>query len=267
MTEAALKELLEGGGQALLLALALLARLLPLVWVTPVFGARLIPRSGRVVVALALAMLCYPLAVARVPPAGISWLLLLGEVAVGLALGFVASLVFYAAQAAGSAVDLARGASNSEVLLPQSGGRTSPMGSLYFQLSIVLFFALGGHRLLVGVIVSSYAVLPLGATPPSAEILPLVLYVARLTAEVMLLAVAWAAPVLAAALLADIALGWINRFVPQLNVFFLAMPLKALLGIAVVALGAALLAAALPESLARGVLAVERSLELMTGTP
>ncbi|MBW2735626.1 MAG: flagellar biosynthetic protein FliR [Deltaproteobacteria bacterium] len=273
MSEAGLRELLEllvgegGGAEALLLVVGLLARLLPLVWVTPIFGAKLIPRSARVVVGLALAALCYPVAAAQAPPEGVSALLLLGEVAVGLALGFVASLVFHGAQAAGVAVDAARGASNSEVFLPQSGGRSSPMGSLYFQLAIVLFFALGGHRLFLSVVVGSYIMLPMGALPPAEGLLPFTLFVARLTADVWVLAVAWAAPVLAATLLADISLGWINRFVPQLNVFFLAMPLKALLGIAVVVLGASLLAAALPESLAQGVAAVERSLELMSSRP
>ena len=85
----------------------------------------------------------------------------------------------------------------------------------------------------------------------------------RLTADLLLLGVSLAAPVLAAGLLADLSLGAINRFVPQAPVFFVGMPLKAAGGLLIAAVSVGLLVSALPGALEAAIRAAERAVQLL----
>ena len=254
--------------QPLLVAAALLARLGPLIWLAPFIGGRLVPPLVKTTLALLLAGVLYPQVAGQLDA-----LIASGPVAVaaavakesviGLALGFIVGLVFWAAQAAGWLVDAARGANLAEAMVPQQGERSSPLGSLYFQLAVVLFIALGGHRLFIAAMARSYEALPLHRFPDASGWLGLARLCIRLSGDLVLVALSLAAPVVAAVLVTDLALGWVNRFAPQINVFFLAMPLKALLGIAVVVLGLSLLLGGLPPLMDRALYHVDQALQLL----
>lgn len=253
---------------ALLVFAAALARLGPLVFLAPFPGGRLVPATVKTSLALLLALLVYPQLAPQATKLAAGGLplvaaILVKEALVGAALGFIVSLVFHAAAAAGWLIDSARGAQNGEVFLATTGGRTTALGGLLFTFTLVLFVSLGGHRLLVGVIARSYMLLPLAHFPSTTTLGAFAALCIKLTAELILLAVTLAAPVLASMLLADLALGWVNRFAPQLNVFFVAMPLKALLGIAVLALALGAVATVLPASLELALAHVEQALRLL----
>jgi type III secretion protein SpaR/YscT/HrcT len=247
---------------------AVLARVAPTVFIAPFLGGRLVPALVKVGLSLGLAVALAPGLAAQAaglkgaPPLLVA-ALLAKEVMVGAALGFVVALVFWAAEAAGRLADTARGASLAEVLVPQLGTRSSPIGDLYFQLALVLFIALGGHRLFLAALGASYSALPLASFPRAEGLAAFAALAARLSAELLLLAVALAAPVLAALFLADLTLGIMNRFVPQLQVFFVAMPAKALLGIVILVLAIGLVAGALPPALDASVRSVARAIELL----
>jgi flagellar biosynthesis protein FliR len=254
----------------LLAAGAVLARVAPVIWLAPFLGGRLVPTLVKTTLALALTVAIAPQLlpqVERLHQAAplVQAAVLLKEAAVGAALGFVVGLAFLAAEAAGRLADTARGANLAEVIEPQLGGRTSPLGDLHFQLALVLFLALGGHRLFLLGLGASYEALPLASFPAAAGLKGLALLAARLTADVLLLALTLAAPVVAALLLTDVTLGIVNRFVPSANVFFLAMPLKALIGIGVLVLSVGLLAGVLPRVLEGAVVQVSRLLGVLRG--
>lgn len=268
---AAISRLLGGEARFLVLgAGAALARVVPAVWLAPLLGGRLAPATVKMGVSVALALAAAPwLATpARALAAAAPLLLLavlLKEAMVGAAAGFVMGLVFQAAEATGRLMDIARGAGLAEVLVPQLGERSSPLGDLSFQLALVLFLALGGHRLYLAALAASYQVLPLAHFPPATGLSGLAALCLRLTADLLLLAVSLAAPVLVAGLLADLVLGAINRFLPQAPVFFVGMPLKAAAGLALLAAAAGLLVAALPAALEAGVRAAEQALQVLGG--
>jgi flagellar biosynthesis protein FliR len=255
-------------GRLLLAGGAALARVTPAVWLAPFLGGKLVPATVKMGVSLALALTVAPsLAPSVRALEGSGPLLLLGlllkELAVGAAAGFVVGLVFQAAEAGGRLMDTARGANLAEALVPQLGERSSPLGDLSFQLTLVLFLALGGHRLFLMALGTSYQLLPLGAVPHASGLAGLAGLCLRLTADLLALAVSLAAPALAAGLIADLVLGAINRFVPQAQVFFLGMPLKAAAGLLLLAGSAGLLVAALPGALEAAVAAAQRALELL----
>ena len=237
---------------ALLALAAVMGRVGAVVWITPFLGGRLVPNSVKTALALVLAVVLLP-QVATTLPAGIGPVvavaIIVKEVFVGLVLGFVVATVFWAAEAAGRMADTARGASLAEVLVPQTGGRSSPLGDLFFQLALVLFIVLGGHRIFIGALGASYLSLPVGHFPDASGLAGFALLCARLTADIFLIGLTLAAPVIATLFLTDLTLGLINRFTPQMNVFFLAMPAKAAIGIGMLVLAVGLLLAALPPLL------------------
>lgn len=264
-----LSTLLGTRAAALALAVAaLLARLAPAIWIAPFLGGRLVPAIVKPALGLALALVLYP---AVLPDAhrlahggaAIIFAVLVKELFVGLALGFVASILFWAAQSAGWLADASRGASFAETLVPQVGERSSPLGNLQLQLAVVLFLSLGGHRLFVAALGASYAALPLGAFPDVAGLRGFALLCGRLSADLVLVALGMVAPVVAALWIADVALGWINRFAAQVNVFFLAMPFKAMLGLGVLALALSVVLASLPPLMDSALGRVQQALDLL----
>jgi type III secretion protein SpaR/YscT/HrcT len=228
-----------GPGASLNLVGLAAARTVPIAYLLPVFGGPHINPMFRVAFGLALALMALPVlgsgaAVADMGPVMLT-VLLAREVLVGLTLGFVASLTFRAAEMAGRLADTLRGANMSEVIAPTSGERTSPVGDLFLLLAVVVFFEIGGLGHLLRALARSYEAVPLGlSSAPAAGGLVTLVIVA--SARALEAAVGLAAPILVAALVADVALGLIARAAPQVPVYFVGLPAKALGGVGVLLL-------------------------------
>lgn len=162
------------------------------------------------------------------------------EMLIGMLIGFVAAIPFWALDSAGFLIDTIRGSSLSSVINPSLGEAASIFGMLFTQLFMTLFFFNGGFMQLLDTLYLSYAQLPPGrALQFDAGWLQLLLSQWELLCR---LAVNFALPAIAIMLLVDMSLGLINRSAQQLNVFFLAMPLKsvAVLFVLIVSLWASL---------------------------
>jgi type III secretory pathway component EscT len=245
------------------------ARALPIVWLVPAFGGHDLPLAARLGLSLLLATLGLPqLLLAADAPAlaqlgAPGWLLVVTrEVLIGAAVGWVVSLAFRAAEAAGGLVDRVRGAGDgagagdndnlAEALAPpsMSGVRSSPLGTLYFLAAAVIFLELGGLGRLAVALARSYEAIPIGAGARGASALTAgmrsaVELVISASAKLIESAVGLAAPVIVALWLADLVLGAVARLTPALPIHFAALPLRALLGVGVVLLGLGAIEAAL----------------------
>lgn len=215
------------------------ARLVPVAWMVPAFGGPTLPPHVRFGLGLALAALALPRLLLDLPTAPtLFWVLLVArEVAVGVTLGFVTSTVFRAAEAAGRLTDTLRGATFAEVISPFSETRTSPIGQLNVMLAVVVFLEIGGIGHVAAAVVRSYDALPFatGLLPTRPEALATL--VIATSAKMIEASVALAAPALVALLLVDMVLGAIGRLAPQLPLYFVGMPAKALAGVGVVLIG------------------------------
>jgi type III secretory pathway component EscT len=256
-------------GLALVLALGA-ARTIPIVWHVPAFGGRALPIPVRLGIALLLASFSLPHLMSGAAgaliraPAPAAWLLIAArEALVGATVGLVVSFFFRAAEAAGVLVDVLRGSNFAEVLVPDGGTRSSPIGALYLLLATVIFLELGGVPRLAVALQRSYEALPLGAGPMSGAGVQAQLQLAVVaSAKLVESAVGLAAPVIVALLLADVALGVVGRVTSALPVYFAAMPLKALLGVGVVLLGLGALDGALVAGWPAWLALAERGLGL-----
>ena len=214
------------------------ARIASFLAVAPFFGGASVPGRVRAATAAAFVVVAFPALEAGSPGAGVSpgvvefVALLAKETFVGFTLGFVASLVFEAVQVAGRIVDVQRGSAMAEVFSPELQARVSELGQFKLQLAVVLFLLFGLHRLFIGALLRSFDLIPVGSFPRLAEgWAPAAADMTRLTGEVFSVGVQLAAPALVALLATDLLFGVVNRVAPQVNVFFLSMPVKMLVGL------------------------------------
>src|SRR6185295_18222244 len=175
-------------------------------------------------------------------------LLLARELVVGLCLGLVASAAFRAAEVAGRLGDTLRGANVAEILVPTAEERASPLGVLYLLLATIVFLQIGGVPRLVEALLTSYQTLPIGGGLGEPATRRAALVVTAASAKLIASGLALAAPVVVALWLADLALGLIARAAPSVPVYFLGLPLKGLLAVAIVLMGLGLLQNALAGS-------------------
>ena len=216
------------------------ARTVPMVWSIPALGGPSLPAQIRVAMGIGLAILCVPVLAGSLPTGtAVLWgLLLAREVMVGLVMGFVIACLFRAAEAAGQLMDVLRGADLSEAIAPTAGRRSSPLGVLLLLLATVVFFEIGGLGHVASALVRSYEAIPLGG-PIRFAGGTFAMASAAIAASAKLIesAVGLCAPTIVALLLVDAALAIIGRAIPGLPLFFVGMPLKALLGVGAVLLG------------------------------
>ena len=162
----------------------------------------------------------------NLPLAGRLGLIFLKETLLGLGLGLLAGIPFWALESAGIFMDNQRGASQAEGTEILTGKSVSPMGGILFQCLVYLFYTSGAFLTFLGLVYASYELWPVTRMLPVPQGATLPLFFAGKVAWLMTFMMLIAAPIAVACLLVDISLGLINRFAPQLNAYVLAMPIK-----------------------------------------
>jgi len=193
-------------------------------------GGSAVPAQIKVGLTIALTALLYPLqpnsSATLATSNGVG--LIGGELAVGLMLGLSITVIFEAAQMAGQIAGLQMGFSLVNIIDPQTQVETPVLATLHQLLVLLIFLQLNVHVWLLRGMASSFSYLPPGGFHVTES---LVATLAQACAAIWLAAVEIAAPILLATILADIALGFIGKASPQLQVLFLGMSAKTLLGL------------------------------------
>lgn len=254
--------------RAILLWALIAARMLPIVQLAPYLGGKAAPQAVKLALTLALTALVYPViwssGAAEALPSGAFEIagLLFKELFLGVTFGFVASLVFDAVIVAGQLIDNARGQTQAMSFAPQTPERVSVTGNYLYQLAIAMFLLIGGHRIFLAALVHSFAAIPPQTIPALGDHLGAIsLGILRLAADSIALGVLLAFPVVAAILLTDLCLALINRAAPQINVYFLGMPIKSMVGVFVVLLTLQLFAGRIVDEGVTGVAFLEQFLD------
>jgi type III secretory pathway component EscT len=215
-------------------------RLAPVAMTSPFLGGPLVPAPVRVALAASLGVaggLLLPAHAVRSPAELAA--AAASELAVGVALAFLASVPVDAARAAGRLTDTLRGATLTELHVAPIRQRESAAGDLLAQWVVVLAAWSGAERLLVRGLLEGFAALPPGAALDLAAAREWALAGA---AALVSSAVAIAAPAAAGVLAADLTVALAARLSPALGMAPLAAPARAAVGL--VALAAAASAAA-----------------------
>jgi flagellar biosynthetic protein FliR len=198
----------------------------------PLFSQRGIPAPVKVLLGAACALALWPLAGASRPPEAnhlLGFLIcVVGETFLGILLGFAAALPFAGLRMAGSLVGMQMGFGIVNVWSPQQEGQVSLIGTFYGLLALILFLVLDGHHLLLRALGLSLKVVPLGAAMLPAS---LPAQIVGLAGSIFVTALAIGGPLVAVLFLADAAMGFVARTVPQMNIFIVGFPVKIGLGL------------------------------------
>lgn len=212
------------GQSAVAAFLLALARTAGFILVAPPFNTRSVPVQARVALAIALSLPVSGFLQPVAPALDSSELLvqIIVQAATGLALGFLVLAAVSTVQAAGDLIDTVGGFNISMGLDPLMMVHASVMGRLHQITAAALLFVTDGHLMIVHGLTRSIVLMPGGLTSWGE--------VARsagtAVGSLVLGALQIAAPVVAAMLVADVALGLLTRAAPALNAFALSFPLK-----------------------------------------
>lgn len=184
------------------------------------------------------------------------------EMFVGILIGLVMGVPFWAAETAGDILDLQRGTSMATLIDPSSD-QSGVLGAFLVMALLALFYASGGLVLLVGVIYDSYQIWPVGRflplLSPEAGLLLLGLLDKVFTMGLMLVA-----PLVLALFLSDVALALLARAAPQMQVFDLSLSVKSLVLVLLIVLYSSFMFDYMGKDLAT-LLEGRRQLEIMRG--
>lgn len=214
----------------------------------PLFGGLVIPTRVKVFLAAALSLCIYPILVGigqaeASGAAGASvlgvlngrlslWVLpavVAGELLIGLVIGFAATLPLVGMQLGGRIIDQQLGLGIAGLLTADSSeGEGGVIGEFYYLLALAIFLILGGHRLVLATLLSSFTHVPLGGFLPGDGPVGLVV---GLLQSAFALSLQVAAPLLCLVFLETVAMGFVARTVPQLNILSIGFPLRILVGV------------------------------------
>ena len=218
--------------------LLILLRVSALLIVAPIFGHRLFLARAKVGLALMVSLVVFPLVDGLEVPEGFLpyAVMMVGEVMMGLVLGYVVLLLFIGIQFAGQLAGLQMGFGIVNVIDPASHDQVSIIGQFLNILAILMVLTLDGHHVILNGLLSSFDAVPLGGVVLKA---PIAHKLIALSSEVFVIAIKVSAPILIALFLISTAMGVLARTVPQMNVFIVGFPVQ-------LAVGMSMLVATLP---------------------
>ncbi|QCX28601.1 flagellar biosynthetic protein FliR [Nocardioides jishulii] len=220
-------------GQELIGLLLASVRIVAWMAIVPPFSSRSVPAMAKVVLSLGLAFAVGPSAAGQLPVDGWGLIVVtLTQVAVGVGMGFVTFLLFQAIATAGTLVDLFGGFALAQGFDPLAMNMNTVFGKFHQMLATVLLFVTGGHLLVIGGLLSTFELLPLGEVPDTAGA-PGVLTTAFTLFFVT--AVQIALPMIAVLFVADLGLALLTKVAPQLNAINVMFPAK--IGLTLLLLG------------------------------
>ncbi|PWF44339.1 flagellar biosynthetic protein FliR [Massilia glaciei] len=213
-----------------------LTRILGLIAAAPIFGSGSIPVPAKVGLGVIMAMIMAP-AIPALPAADplsmAGLLILVQELLIGLAMGFVMRIVFAAVEMAGEASSLTMGLGFASFFDPMTKGRSSSISQMLTLVATMAFLAVNAHLVLLSALAESFVTMPVAGTPMSAGA---PFEVARWGGRIFSAGLQLSLPILAALLITNVALGILTRAAPQLNIFGIGFPVSLGVGLLVIGL-------------------------------
>ncbi len=196
----------------------------------PFWGHSAIPVRAKVCLVVLITALLYPTLSPGIVNQTWSPLTVCSETIIGLAVGLITNGVFEAALFAGQILSIQMGYSLVNIIDPTSQIETTVMSVFHQTIVLMIFLRLNVHHWILRAIVHSFDYLPAGGLIGSGALVSAVLHT---FSSILQLGLQIAAPVLAATMAADIALGMLSKASPQLPLMLLGPSLKSLLGLVV----------------------------------
>lgn len=200
-------------------------RITSFIVVSPGFSIKGLPSVAKIALSMGITLATYSAVPVMDQEAGTFFfaILVLKEVLLGIAIGFITKLFFSAVEIAGNFVDFQVGFSMGAVYDPSMGINVSYYGKIYYWLSMCVFYLTNLHHIVIKSLIQSFQSMPISSTNIGDFGVEGMM---KLLGIIFELAFNLSAPMVIVALLTEVILGLISRSVPQINVLILGMPLK-----------------------------------------
>lgn len=202
----------------------------------PIFGATTVPPQVKVGLSLIIAVLIFSATpVLHTLPAEYSasvpvlFLLIIKEVAVGLTIGFASLFLFAAVQFAARLIDMEMGFGMVDLIDPMSEESVTVMGQLWIIVFTMVLLLINGHYFFLLAIQKSFAVIPLAGA--HMQFGAVASQFSDMVGEIFGLSIKMSAPIYVTLILTEMTLGIVARTAPQINIYFVGLPGKILIGI------------------------------------
>ncbi|KAA3617609.1 MAG: flagellar biosynthetic protein FliR [Calditrichaeota bacterium] len=193
----------------------------------PIFGYSTVAPRIRITIAVILTLIISPIVGENFQTEYTSLAVLvvdiMREIMIGLIIGFGARLIFEVFTLAGGFVSFQMGLAIMNILDPNSGNSAPVIGNFWLMVMITFFVVTDSHHFLLEVIYYNFSAIPLNEAkfdPATGQ------YIVKAGSLMYELAVRFAAPMMVLMLLADVAIAFAARVMPQLNIFFISLPMK-----------------------------------------
>ena len=212
------------------------ARVLALAATAPFFGHNAIPVRVKIGLAAFVTLIVAP-TLGAMPQATVFsaqgvWILV-NQFLIGVALGLTMQMVFAAVTAAGDMMGLGMGIGFASFFDLQTGGSMSALSSWLNAIALLAFLALDGHLQMLAALVATFRTLPVDANVLAA---PGWRLLAEWGSTVLSAGLLLSLPVVIALLIANLALGILNRAAPQIGIFQIGFALTMLVGLLLIQL-------------------------------
>lgn len=219
----------------------------------PVFGSSVVPVRLKIFLSFVLGLAAYPLLnqqfLAGRELSLDLWSLgplMAVELLIGMVVGFVASLPMVAVQTGGLMMGQQMGLGFARFYNPAIDDEADVIGQVLFFLALAMFLSIGGHEAMLLAVFNSFQHIPLGQFAVDVDLLALLTGMLLAALEI---ALRIAAPLLALVFLESLAMGFIAKTVPQLNILSLGFPLRIIAGFALVSFGVVIISEVMMEGI------------------
>ncbi len=216
------------------IVLIVFTRLGSAIMLLPGFGESYVSPKSRLGLSILICLVVAPVLTSKLPPmpdkVSDLGLLIFGEVLVGVFMGTIARLFLSATASAGMIAANLSSLANALIQDPTAEQQASIMGTFMSAVAIVLIFVLDIHHLFLRGLVDSYDLFIPGQAIPTGDFSNMI---SRVVGDTFELAARMAAPFLVIGIIFFIGLGLLAKLMPQMQVFFIAMPLQVAMGIVV----------------------------------
>lgn len=150
------------------------------------------------------------------------------EIAYGLFLGVVMQIMYMAINMCGHLIGQASGFANAQMFDPTSQNQSIVTDAFVSLIALTVIFMTNLHHLMLSATIDSYTIWPVGGNFPTEDIAK---YLAKTMNESFIVGFKIGSPFVAFTLIFYTGMGLLSRLMPQLNIFFLSLPLQIYLGV------------------------------------
>jgi flagellar biosynthetic protein FliR len=253
--------------EQILMIILVFLRVSAILFVIPAFGESTVPVRVKGGLAILITLIVFPLVRADVPnlekeaQTFAVVVAMIGEILIGVTIGFAARLIFAGIQYAGEMIGFNMGFYIINVIDPISSTQVNKIAEFQYLIALLVYFAVDAHHIFISAIMDSYQIVaPFGYHFSGSLMRAILLF----SGELFITAVKIGAPIMAVLFFTNTGLGIIARTVPQINIFIVGFPLQIAVGLIFFGLTAPLFVLMVQMAMTRMSIEVQTLLKLMS---